>query len=84
LLWRVPDVDSSVVAGLEPPALTEPLRSIIISTQALVLFLTVLLALPTGALAEARPRREIPGLEEDFEDFAPVDALGGDDDEPQN
>jgi hypothetical protein len=83
LLWRVPDVDTSVVAQLYPTSATEPWRSLVGSVQISVLVLTLLLAIPTGALAQARPRREIPGLEEDAEDFVPVDALGGDD-EPQN
>ena len=83
LLWRIPDLDTSVVAQLYPTSATEPWRSIVGVIQIVVLILTLLLAIPTGALAQARPRREIPGLEENAEDFAPVDALGGDD-EPQN
>jgi hypothetical protein len=82
-LWRIPDLDTSVVAQLYPTSATEPWRSIVGVIQIVVLILTLLLAIPTGALAQARPRREIPGLEENAEDFAPVDALGGDD-EPQN
>jgi hypothetical protein len=83
LLWRIPDVDTSVVAQLYPTSTTEPWRSLVGAVQISVLVMTLLLAIPTGALAQARPRREIPGLEEDAEDFAPIDALGGDD-EPQN
>ena len=83
LLWRVPNIDTSVVAELYPTSATEPWRTLITVAQISVLILTLLLAIPTGALAQARPRRDIPGLEEDTEDFTPVDALGGDD-EPQN
>ncbi len=83
LLWRVPDVDTSVVAGLQPESSVQPLRSIVLVVQGGVLILTLLLAIPTGALAESRSRREIPGLDEDADDLAPVDLLGGDD-EPQN
>ena len=84
LLWRVPEVDTTVVADLQPSASVEPLRSVVIGSQLLVLVLTILLAIPTGALAEARPRREIPGLEDDLDEGGPIDLLGGDDDEPQN
>jgi hypothetical protein len=83
-LWRIPDVDTGVVASLEPSGADEPFRTIVLASQGLVLILTLLLAIPTGALAEARPRRDIPGLDEDPEDVGPRDSLGGDDDEPQN
>ena len=62
---------------LTPESATQPWRTIILSVQALVIILTLLVAIPTGPPRVEGRRRQEPVTTED-EDFEPVDALAGD------
>jgi hypothetical protein len=76
LLWSYPGVSTTEADHLTPESATQPWRTIILSVQALVIILTLLVAIPTGPpRVEGRRRQEPVSTEEDFE---PVDVLAGD------
>ena len=79
LLWRIPNLDPSVVDNLYPASATQPWRFIVGAIQISMLLLTLLLAIPTGTLPAASSRRELAEHEELTEELMPADALGGDD-----
>jgi hypothetical protein len=76
LLWSYPNVSTAEADLLTPESATQPWRTIILSVQALVIILTLLVAIPTGPPRVEGRRREDPVATE--EDFEPVDALAGD------
>jgi hypothetical protein len=85
LLWRFPGYDSAAIVPLQSAMPVEPWLIIIASTQALVLILTLLLAIPTGAvMPDARPKRYLPGLIESDDELATTDPLAGDQDVENN
>jgi hypothetical protein len=58
---------------------------LILSGQALVILLTLLLAIPTGTvMSDLRPKRYLPGLIEGDEELVRADPLAGDQDVEQN
>ncbi len=62
VLWRFASGTGSATGAQMPLAATEPLRSVILAAQALILLLTLLLAIPTGApRTEIRPQRNAVG-----------------------
>jgi hypothetical protein len=63
----------------------EPLRTGLWTIQAIVIVLTLLLAIPTGSMmVDARPKRYMPGLIEGDDDELYADPLAGDLDDEQN
>lgn len=76
LLWSYPNVSTTEADLRTPESATQPWRTIILSVQALVIILTLLVAIPTGPPRVEGRRREDPVATED--DFEPVDALAGD------
>ncbi len=77
LLWSYPDVSTAEVDLLTPESATQPWRTIILIVQALVIILTLLVAIPTGPPRVEGRRRQEPVTTDD-EDVEPVDALAGD------
>ena len=85
LLWRFPGYAPESIAPLQSALPIEPWRIMIASIQALVFILTLLLAIPTGAvMPDARPKRYLPGLIESDEELANIDPLAGDQDVENN
>jgi hypothetical protein len=85
LLWRFPGYDSAAIARLQSSMPIEPWRVVIAAVQALVIILTLLLAIPTGAvMPDARPKRYLPGLIENEDELGTVDPLAGDQDVENN
>jgi hypothetical protein len=85
LLWRYPGYDASAVSPLQSTLPVQPWQIIIASVQALVIILTLLLAIPTGSvMPDARPKRYLPGLIESDDELDALDPLAGDLDDEQN
>lgn len=85
LLWRFPGYDPAAMTPLQSALPIEPWRILIASVQALVIILTLLLAIPTGAvMPDARPKRYLPGLIESDDELANIDPLAGDQDVENN
>ncbi|MDH6531823.1 GT2 family glycosyltransferase [Aurantimicrobium minutum] len=85
LLWRFPGYDAAATTIPEPSLPVEPWRLLILSGQALVILLTLLLAIPTGTvMSDLRPKRYLPGLIESDDDPVSADPLAGDQDVEQN
>jgi hypothetical protein len=85
LLWRFPGYDEASIAPLQSAMPIEPWRIMIASIQALVIILTLLLAIPTGAvMPDARPKRYLPGLIESEDEMNAIDPLAGDQDVENN
>ena len=60
LLWRFAGGLGETPGAQTPASATEPVRSLVISAQALVILLTLLLAIPTGApRSDIRPKRRV-------------------------
>jgi hypothetical protein len=66
MLWRFAAATGDAPGAQMPNSATEPLRALILGSQALVIILTLLLAIPTGA-----PRRDI-GLRRRVAGLAPT------------
>lgn len=85
LLWRYPGYSTSAVKLPAPAIPVEPWRSLILTVQGLIILMTLLLAIPTGAVsAPARPRRPLPGLIEGDAEIESVDPLSGVHDDEEN
>jgi phage tail protein X len=85
LLWRFPGYSAAATTIPEPSLPVEPWRLLILSGQALVILLTLLLAIPTGTvMSDLRPKRYLPGLIEGDEELVRADPLAGDQDVEQN
>lgn len=85
MLWRFPGYLPDAPGSRQPDAEVQPWQALIIGGQALVIILTLLLAIPTGsARADIRPKRVIKGLTE--EEIIPIgsDPLAGEHDDEQN
>ncbi|MEY4533090.1 MAG: hypothetical protein RI926_859, partial [Actinomycetota bacterium] len=77
--------DAAAMTPLQSALPIEPWRILIASVQALVIILTLLLAIPTGAvMPDARPKRYLPGLIENDDELAEIDPLAGDQDVENN
>jgi hypothetical protein len=84
LLWRFAGGIGSAPGAALPPSATEPLRFLIIGSQALVVILTLLLAIPTGApRRDIRPKRSLVVTPE-ATPSSPNDPLAGENDDAQN
>jgi len=85
LLWRYPGFSSTAINLPQPSIPVEPWRTIILAVQALIILLTLLLAIPTGNVrTDIEPRRKLPGLIEGDEIFDSVDPLAGELDVEEN
>lgn len=85
LLWRYPGYSPDLTVQPEPSLPIEPLRTGLWTMQAIVIVLTLLLAIPTGSMmVDARPKRYMPGLIEGDDDDLYADPLAGDQDDEQN
>ena len=85
LLWRYPGYDPAGLSLPQPAIPVQPWRSIIMAVQGLIILMTLLLAIPTGAVNPTTvPRRHIPGLMEGDDVLESVDPLSGVHDDEQN
>ena len=85
LLWRYPNYSAGATQLPAPAIAVQPWRSIILVVQGLIILMTLLLAIPTGAVsASAAPRRRIPGLIEGEDLGESIDPLSGVHDDEEN
>jgi hypothetical protein len=84
LLWRFAAGTGSAPGAATPASAVEPQRALVIGVQALVILLTLLLAIPTGApRRDIRPRRQL-AVGAEPAPVNPSDPLAGENDDEQN